>query len=119
MDLVSISINNFCINGYFLTILSVYRSPKCTIIEFLGIVEGFMNSYTHNSLVVVDDTNIDILNSPHFSDLTGLFLSYDCHNCHGLITRPSTETFIDQVFSNIIGKISVDSVECTLTDHNL
>ena len=30
------------------------------------------------------------------------------------LARPS-----DHVFSNIYGKISVDSVECSLTDHNI
>ena len=42
-----------------------------------------------------------------------------CHNCHTLVTRPLGKTSIDQVFSITFDRISVDSVECSLTDHNI
>lgn len=82
-------------------------------------MERLIEEYAQRPLSVVGDTNIDLFQNSQFSELSNLFLNYDCHNCHNMITRPSSGTCIDQVFSNICGRVFVDSVECPLTNHNI
>ena len=78
----------------FENIINIYRSQKCIISDFIGIVGRMKRSSSWQPLVVVRDTNTD---NPNFSILLNLFLNYDCHNCHTLVTRPLCKTSIEQV----------------------
>lgn len=119
LELITITLNNFKINFKPLKIISFYRSQKCDVNDFIGMLDVLLNEHARNPIVVLGDANIDVFQNPHYNELRAMFQNYDCDNCHSLVTRPVSGTCIDHVFSNFSGRIYVDSVECALSDHNI
>lgn len=102
-----------------LKLISLYRSQKCNVDDFINIVDDILNVHARNPIIIVGDSNVDSLQNTRYIDLLTMFQNYDCDSAHNLITRPQSKTSIDQVFSNFTDKIYVDSVECILSDHNI
>lgn len=118
VDLIQIRLNNIKVNGKQLEFMTYYRSQKCKIEEFLNVLENKLINIPNSPLVVVGDSNVDLIEGVS-EDLTNLFHCFSLNNCHTLVTRPQSGTCIDHIFSNLVDQIAIDSVECSLTDHNL
>ncbi|XP_075147172.1 uncharacterized protein LOC142221345 [Haematobia irritans] len=98
---------------------SAETSQKCNSNTFMYMLDNILNDYARNALVVVGDANIDLIQNPCKVDLLSLLQNYDCKIAHKLVTRPDSGTCIDHVFSNFSERLFIDSVECSLSDHNM
>lgn len=118
-EAIRISVKDFKINGKSLNVTSFYRSQKCELNIFYSFIEGLLHSTGGCPSIVVGDSNIDFLNTTMSSDISNILYNFGYRSCHYLITRPSSGKSIDNVFSNIPNEILVDSIECSISDHNL
>lgn len=118
VDLIQLRLNNYNIKGKPLEFMTFYRSQKCKVEKFLEILDSKIRIFANNSAVIVGDSNVDLFDCTQADDITNLFQCYGLKSCHMLITRPSSGSCIDHIFSNIDEKLSIDSVECKLSDHN-
>lgn len=119
VDCIAVNIVNYKIESKCLRIMSFYRSQKCSTNNFLRIMDVVLSDNARNPIIVVGDSNIDMFQNSCFEELSTIFQNYDCYSAHSMITRPTSGTSIDHVFSNYSESIFVDSVECLLSDHNL
>ena len=83
--------------------------------DFINYFDELLNDYAQNPLIIVGDSNIDLFQNPHYTELQTMFQNYDCRHAHNVTIRQQA----DQVFSNFCGRIFLDSVECNLSDHNI
>lgn len=119
VDIIQVTLHNIKVNGKQLEFMSYYRSQKCKVEDFLNILENQLVNFGNNPSVFVGDSNVDLIESNQPENLTSLFQCFNLESCHFLVTRPQSGTCIDHVFSNIADQVAIDSVECSLTDHNL
>ncbi|XP_075158035.1 uncharacterized protein LOC142231305 [Haematobia irritans] len=114
-----VALKNRLINGKELRIVSFYRSPKCTVDMFLNHLEEIATSIGRHPCIILGDSNIDLLKLPIRNNLLGILQCYGYKNCHELVTRPSTGSCIDHIYSNVERDLQINSIECQLSDHNL
>lgn len=119
VERIVVTLNSVKIGSKALKIMSFYRSQKCNVNDFIEIVDAILNDHARSPIITIGDSNVDLFQNPHFNDLLTTFQNYDCDSAHNLITRPVSNTCIDHVFSNFSEKIYVDSVEFSLSDHNI
>lgn len=119
IERITISLENHKINGKSLKVTSFYRSQKCCFNEFSSFVENLLTSCGRHPSIIVCDSNIDFLRNPLSFELSDILSSFNYKNCHTLITRPESNTCIDNVYSNITEDIFIDTIACSLTDHNI
>lgn len=119
VDYIAVKILNYKVDCKSLKIISFYRSQKCNTNNFLRMMDAAMSDNARNPIIVVGDSNMDMFQNSCFEELLTIFQNYDCCSAHSMVTRPTSGTCIDHVFSNYSERIFVDSVECLLSDHNL
>ena len=93
-------------------------SQKCDISKFLNIIENVITLNGWSPFIAIGDSNIDFFESIS-DDFSNLLLHYDFKNRHTLVTRPSSGKSIDNMFSHLSIILSIGSVECDLSDHNV
>ncbi|XP_075157874.1 uncharacterized protein LOC142231140 [Haematobia irritans] len=119
LDIVAIELPEIKLNNLKITILSIYRSQRCVVSNFIAQLELALKEFRSSNILVVGDVNVDLLvPNRSLNLLENLMYDYNLHSCHENITRPSSGTCIDWVFSNNPSKFLVCSVENTLSDHN-
>lgn len=118
IECIRISLENVKISGKPIKITTFYRSPKCDIGTFCMFIEQQLQVNSQFPSLIVGDSNVDFLNSSS-DDVSNIICHYDFCNCHYLITRPTSKTSIDNTFSNLSNKMSVNSIECSMSDHNI
>lgn len=99
--------------------MSFYRSQKCTVNTFFEYLENVLHRFGHMPCIFFGDSNIDALQNVGYQELSEILDSYDYKNCHNLVTRPCSKSSIDHMYSNLQFNFQIDSVECSLTDHNI
>lgn len=120
LDIISIELPDVKIMNKPLTIVSAYRSQKCTVLAFLKQIEDLLVFNNGVPCFFVGDINIDMLcNNRDKNLLNNLFSEFDMHSCHNLVTRPLSGTSIDCVFTNLSNQVYICSIESNLTDHNM
>lgn len=119
VEIINVRLCNFKIDNRPMKLISFYRSQKCNVSDFINMFDVLLNNHAQGPMIVVGDANIDLFQSLCCVDYCSMFQNYDCESAHSLITRPASGTCIDHVFSNISGRLSIDSVECALSDHNM
>ena len=68
-----------------------------------------MELYGRYYCIFVGDSNNDFLNEMS-NTLLNLLESYDFKNCHTLITRPISATFVDNAFTNISHSLFINAI---------
>lgn len=99
----------------------VYRPPNSSLGAFLERLENIflcITSEYNKSAVIVDDVNIDTMNSPNV-DYTYLLESYNFRN---LITTPTrvtscSDTLIDHALTNVQTGITAGVYNIPISDH--
>lgn len=119
VELISVTFPSVKYDNKPVKLISFYRSQKCSVQNFLEMLENILYEHARNPILLIGDSNIDMFHSPHYPDLLSIFQNFDCQSAHSLVTRPSSKTCIDHVFCNFSENIFVDSVECHLSDHNM
>lgn len=102
-----------------IAIISFYKSPKCNPLNFHDFLESLFISYGRTPSIFVGDSNIDASEFTCFADISNTLSNYNFKNCHNLITRPNSNTCLDHVYTNISKPMTIYSIECSLSDHNL
>ncbi|XP_059225299.1 uncharacterized protein LOC131997766 [Stomoxys calcitrans] len=118
IDSIVLKLSDFKIQGKPLAIVSYYKSPKCNRLNFMNFLEKILNLYARNPIVFFGDANIDALDVS-FDDVSNMLLNFDLRNCHTLVTRPHSNASLDHVYTNVRNPLSIYSVECNLSDHNI
>lgn len=119
VEYICVSLNNFTLRGKSLVLSTFYRSQKCSVENYFTFLERAVETNSKFPCLLVGDSNIDVLNTTSSFELFNLLHHYDFKNCHSLITRPSSGSSIDNVYTNIHNELLIDSIECNLTDHNI
>lgn len=119
IETIAITLCNQKLSGKSLKIMTYYRSPKCTSMNFYSHIDCLTHRFGRFPCIFVGDSNINFLDESMSQELNSIIESYDFKNCHTFITRPRSGTSIDTVFSNIYDKLKIDSIECKLSDHNM
>lgn len=120
VELIAIELPDIIINNRKLILISVYRSPKCIFHVFLNKIETVLDQLGAQTILLVGDINIDMLkNSTNQRILVNLFSEFNMYSCHSHITRPTSKTSIDWVFSTDSSNFFVHCIENSLSDHNI
>lgn len=119
IEYIILKIQNVKVDWKPLTMISVYKSPKCSPSNFLNFLETIIARHGRNPCIFVGDANIDAIDINAFTDVSNILQNCDFCNCHELITRPKSHSCLDHVYSNLSKQMFIYSVECNLTDHNL
>lgn len=119
LDYITISIPNVRICNKPLVITSLYRSQKCAPQIFLRKIDDMLHKFDSSPCIYIGDFNIDVLQVSNVSrNLNDTFAEFNVLSCHKLITRPSSASCIDCVFSNISYMLEISSIQVDFTDHN-
>lgn len=119
VEIINVKLSGFKIDNKPLKLISFYRSQKCNVNDFVNMLDVILNNHAQSPLIVLGDANIDLLQTSCCVDYCSVFQNYGCESAHNLITRPNSATCIDHIFSNISEMLIIDSVECSLSDHNM
>ncbi|XP_075163349.1 uncharacterized protein LOC142235983 [Haematobia irritans] len=82
-------------------------------------MEDLLRETGGDPTIILGDSNIDFLEYSASRDILNLLHSYGYDNCHYLVTRPMSRTCIDNVYSNIMDNLSINTIETSLTDHHV
>lgn len=119
IEAIRISVDGILVNGIPLKVTTFYRSPKCNVTTFLSYLENNLCEPCRTGSIILGDSNIDLIDSNSSSDLLSILSCVDYESCHQLISRPMSNTCIDHVYSNLATRLCIDSIESTLSDHNI
>lgn len=118
VETINVKLTNFKMHNKPLQLISFYRSQKCSEHAFLTLLDDILSIHAKNPIIILGDANIDLLQTS-CCEYNAIFQSYSCESVHNMITRPVSGKCIDHIFSNISESITVDSIECPLSDHNM
>lgn len=121
---VSITLPEIKFNGKEVRINGVYRAPrnlKRDFDDFFGLIEDLVIQSTNYAAIFAGDFNIDLLTASNIRDDWINMMAAASFNCeHHLITRPSSGTSLDHLFSNCSENLSnIAVIGHKLSDHSI
>lgn len=107
-----------------LIFICVYRLHAHTVNNFISELSIYLNTLKGKNIIILGDINIDILQpviNNSALDYLDLLSSFGFDSLVRTITRPSSETCIDHVFSRTLPCLIVESsvFDYNITDHSL
>lgn len=126
INMIGIEISNIkCLSTF--RIVGVYRPPDNRNLEqTMAKLESILSDSRGKNIMVAGDFNIDLsTNNTENRALAKKYVnnmkSYGLELCNDVITRESSGTVIDHIFSSATGKYrhSIDTIKCSFSDHNI